>query len=90
MDTQLGDLFRHYAGEEVELIRIPKMWSLTDKAEIEAAKYIASAIEKPVIAYLVGLNAAIETNFGDTETIIMRSFNNNLTGIAKIQATIVK
>ena len=40
------------------------------KAEIEAAKYIASAIEKPVIAYLVGLNTAIETNFGDTETII--------------------
>jgi succinyl-CoA synthetase alpha subunit len=40
------------------------------KAEIEAAKYIAEAIEKPVIVYIVGLNAPIESNFGDTETII--------------------
>jgi hypothetical protein len=42
VDTQLGDLFRHYAGEEVELIRIPKMWSLTDKAEITTPFFLAN------------------------------------------------
>jgi len=42
VDTQLGDLFRHYAGQEVELIRIPKMWSLTDKAEITTPYFLAN------------------------------------------------
>ena len=42
VDTRLGDLFRHYAGEEVELIRIPKMWSLTDQAEITTPYFLAN------------------------------------------------
>jgi hypothetical protein len=42
VDTQLGDLFRHYAGDELELIRIPKMWSLTDKAEITTPLFLAN------------------------------------------------
>jgi len=42
VDSQLGDLFRHYAGDEVELIRIPKMWSLTDKAEITTPYFLAN------------------------------------------------
>jgi succinyl-CoA synthetase alpha subunit len=48
------------------------------KAEIETAKYIAQAIEKPVIAYIVGLNSPIESNFGDTETIISNQLSYSL------------
>lgn len=35
-----------------------------------AAEYIASAIEKPVIAYLAGVHVPIERTFGDATTII--------------------
>jgi hypothetical protein len=42
VDTRLGDLFRQFAGDEVELIRIPKMWSLTDKAEITTPYFLAN------------------------------------------------
>lgn len=38
--------------------------------EQQAAAYIESAIEKPVIAYLVGLNADFYYRFGDAATII--------------------
>ncbi|MEG3436357.1 CoA-binding protein [Pannus brasiliensis CCIBt3594] len=40
------------------------------KAEIDAARYIAEAIEKPVIAYITGLNSPIESRFADADTII--------------------
>jgi succinyl-CoA synthetase alpha subunit len=39
-------------------------------AEIAAAEYIASAIEKPVIAYIAGVNAPVERRFGDAINII--------------------
>jgi hypothetical protein len=42
VDTRLGDLFRQFAGDEVELVRIPKMWSLTDKAEITTPYFLAN------------------------------------------------
>lgn len=39
-------------------------------AEIAAAAYIASAIEKPVVAYIAGLHAPVERRFADATTII--------------------
>jgi hypothetical protein len=42
VDSKLADFYRQYAGEEVELIRIPKMWSLTDKAEITTPYFLAN------------------------------------------------
>lgn len=39
-------------------------------AELCAVEYIASAIEKPVIAYIAGLYASIECNFRDAQTIV--------------------
>jgi len=42
VDSKLADFYRHYAGEELELIRIPKMWSLTDKAEITTPYFLAN------------------------------------------------
>ena len=39
-------------------------------AEISAAQYIASAIEKPVIVYIAGLLAPVERHLGDAATII--------------------
>ncbi|GBF79455.1 succinate--CoA ligase subunit alpha [Aphanothece sacrum] len=39
-------------------------------AEISAAEYIVSAIEKPVITYISGIYAPVERNFGDATTII--------------------
>jgi succinyl-CoA synthetase alpha subunit len=39
-------------------------------AEITAAEYIASTIEKPVIAYLAGLHAPIAKNFYDAMSIM--------------------
>ncbi|ACK65257.1 CoA-binding domain protein [Rippkaea orientalis PCC 8801] len=39
-------------------------------AEVAAAEYIASAIEKPVIAYITGLYAPIERSFRDAKTIV--------------------
>lgn len=38
--------------------------------EIAAANYIASAIKKPVIAYIAGLQAPVERSFGDATTIV--------------------
>jgi succinyl-CoA synthetase alpha subunit len=40
------------------------------KAEVEAARYIAEAIEKPVLVHLAGLYSPIESRFGDAETIV--------------------
>jgi succinyl-CoA synthetase alpha subunit len=40
------------------------------QAEIEAANYIAQAIEKPVLAYIAGLHFPVESRFGDADTII--------------------
>jgi succinyl-CoA synthetase alpha subunit len=39
-------------------------------AEIAAAEYIASALEKPAIAYIAGLYAPVERRFADATTII--------------------
>jgi succinyl-CoA synthetase alpha subunit len=40
------------------------------QAEIEAARYIGEAIEKPVLVHIAGLHAPIESRFGDADTII--------------------
>lgn len=47
-------------------------------AEFMAAEYIASAIEKPVIAYISGIHAPIERNFGDATTIIASQLSYNV------------
>lgn len=39
-------------------------------AELAAAEYIASTIEKPVIAYIAGVYSPLERSFGDAATII--------------------
>ena len=39
-------------------------------AEIAAADYVASAMKKPVIAYIAGLQAPVERSFGDATTIV--------------------
>ena len=39
-------------------------------AEISAAQYITSAIEKPVIVYIAGLQAPVERHLGDADSII--------------------
>lgn len=44
-------------------------------AEISAATYIESAIEKPVIAYIPGIHAPIERNFGDATGIIINQLS---------------
>lgn len=51
-------------------------------AEIMAAEYIASAIEKPVIAYLVGLHSPVERNFGDAGTIIATQLSYSASSIS--------
>lgn len=39
-------------------------------AEFAAAEYIASTIEKPVIAYIAGVSSSVKRSFGDAATII--------------------
>jgi succinyl-CoA synthetase alpha subunit len=47
-------------------------------AELAAAEYIASTIEKPVIAYLAGLYSPLERSFGDAATIIATQLSYSL------------
>ncbi len=47
-------------------------------AEIAAAEYIASTIEKPVIVYLPGLSVPYEENFGDALTTIAQQLSHSL------------
>ena len=42
VNGRLADFYRQYAGAALELIRIPKMWSLTDKAEITTPFFLAN------------------------------------------------
>jgi len=42
VNEKLANLYRAYSGAELELFRIPKFWSLTDKAEVSEAYYFAN------------------------------------------------
>jgi succinyl-CoA synthetase alpha subunit len=61
------------ATEAIVLIGQPN-----GSAEARAAEYIASAIEKPVIAYLAGLQAPLEQSFGDAATIIANQLSHSV------------
>jgi succinyl-CoA synthetase alpha subunit len=47
-------------------------------AEIAAAEYIASAIEKPVVAYIAGLHAPVERRFADATMIIAAQLSHSV------------
>ena len=50
-------------------------WQPYSSAEVSAATYIESAIEKPVIAYISGIHAPIDRNFGDATGIIINQLS---------------
>jgi succinyl-CoA synthetase alpha subunit len=58
------------------------------RAEIAAAEYIASAIEKPVIAYIAGLYAPVERSFGDAATIIAAQLSHTVSATSTDKQTI--
>jgi succinyl-CoA synthetase alpha subunit len=73
IDGILGSTFEQWLQmlEEDELTEaIVLLGQPIGSAEIAAAEYIASAIEKPVIAYFTGVQAPVERSFGDAATII--------------------
>ncbi|WP_013323786.1 succinate--CoA ligase subunit alpha [Gloeothece verrucosa] len=47
-------------------------------AEFSAAEYIASSIEKPVIAYIAGASSSVKRSFGDAATIIATQLSYSL------------
>ncbi|XTZ11650.1 MAG: succinate--CoA ligase subunit alpha, partial [cyanobacterium endosymbiont of Rhopalodia inflata] len=47
-------------------------------AELCAVEYIASAVKKPVIAYIAGLYAPIERNFRDAKTIVAAQLSSSV------------
>ncbi len=55
-------------------------------AEVSAAEYIASAIEKPVIAYITGIHAPIERNFRDAKTIVAAQLSSSRGQVSSDQA----
>ena len=57
-------------------------------AEVAAAEYISSAIEKPVIAYITGLYAPIERSFRDAKTIVATQLASSVPKTVKEQTTI--
>jgi succinyl-CoA synthetase alpha subunit len=57
--------------------------------EMRAADYIASAIEKPVIAYLPGCHATLNKNFSDSLTIIANQLSHAVSELNSIQQTIM-
>lgn len=72
-DGIIGSSFEQWLQilEEDELTEAIVLLGQPDgSAEIAAADYIASAIEKPVIAYIAGVNAPVERRFGDAINII--------------------
>lgn len=56
--------------------------------EIAAAEYIASALEKPVVAYLAGLQAPIERHFGDAATIVAAQLSHSVPATSTDKQTI--
>lgn len=57
-------------------------------AELLAAAYIDSAIEKPVIAYIPGLHAPINRSFGDATSIIASQLSYNTRNTTTENSTI--
>ncbi len=72
-DTVMGSNFEQWLQimEEDETTEaIVLLGQPYSSAELLAAQYIGSAIEKPVIAYLPGIQAPIHRSFGDATSII--------------------
>ncbi|HAC61949.1 MAG TPA: CoA-binding protein [Cyanothece sp. UBA12306] len=59
-----------------------------NSAELAAAEYISSAIEKPVIAYITGLYAPVEQSFRDAKTIVATQLNSSISQTVKQSTTI--
>lgn len=56
--------------------------------EMRAADYIASAIEKPVVAYLAGRLAKINQHFGDSLTIVANQLSHKRPVLTSVEQTI--
>lgn len=56
--------------------------------ESEAADYIASAIEKPVVAYLTGRYAKLDKHFGNSLTIITNQLSHHLPAVPNVAQAI--
>jgi succinyl-CoA synthetase alpha subunit len=72
-DGIIGSTFEEWLQvlEEDELTEaIVLLGQPNNNAEIVAAEYIVSAIEKPVVAYIAGLQAPVAKNFSDATTTI--------------------
>lgn len=54
-------------------------------AEMAAAEYIRSAIEKPVIAYIAGVKAPLERGFGDAATVIASRLSHAVPATSSVQ-----
>jgi succinyl-CoA synthetase alpha subunit len=57
-------------------------------AEFCAAEYIASAVDKPVIAYIAGLDTPIEHNFRDAQTIVAAQLSSSVIQISPEESII--
>ncbi|MGP0128983.1 MAG: succinate--CoA ligase subunit alpha [cyanobacterium endosymbiont of Rhopalodia musculus] len=57
-------------------------------AELCAVEYIASAIKKPVIAYIAGLYAPIDRNFRDAKTIVAAQLSSSVIEISSVKSII--
>ncbi|MFM7189453.1 MAG: CoA-binding protein [Microcystaceae cyanobacterium] len=56
--------------------------------EMRAAEYIASAIEKPVVAYLTGRHTTFDKQFGDSFSIIAHQLSHTVPALNSVQQTI--
>lgn len=60
----------------------------TSKGEMRAADYVASAIEKPVLAYLAGRVAKINRHFGDSLTIVANQLSHKRPVLTSVEQTV--
>lgn len=56
--------------------------------EMRAADYVASAIEKPVVAYLAGRVAKINRHFGDSLTIVANQLSHKRPILTSVEQTV--
>ena len=56
--------------------------------ELRAAHYVASAIEKPVVAYLAGRSAVLEQQFEDSLTIVANKLSHKRPVLTTIEQTV--
>ncbi|AIE74402.1 Succinyl-CoA ligase [ADP-forming] alpha chain [Synechocystis sp. PCC 6714] len=56
--------------------------------EMRAADYVASAIEKPVVAYLAGRGAKIKRHFGDSLTIVANQLSHKRPLLTSVEQTV--